>query len=56
MFSDFSLYKFDISRNIPLPLQAASQMQETDYTYAGISLNYKYFILTFMGPCIVIIF
>jgi len=41
MSSDFSVYKFDISRNTPLPLQGASQMQDTDYTYAGISLNYK---------------
>jgi len=41
MFSHFSLYKFDISRNIPLPLQAASQMQEAVYTYAAISLNCK---------------
>jgi hypothetical protein len=41
MASDVSVYKFDISRNKPLPLPAASQMEETDYTYAGMLLKYK---------------
>jgi hypothetical protein len=43
MPTGFYSYIFDILGNKPLPLQAASQVVETDCKYAGFSLNSKKF-------------